>query len=55
LRGDRTHSTVASNFDDNAAMIGIAPLNSGGLLVTVHIACKNIYRARGVNNEFRSM
>jgi hypothetical protein len=28
LRGDSTPSTVSSNFDDNAAMIGIAPLNS---------------------------
>jgi hypothetical protein len=28
LRGDSTPSTVTSNFDDNAAMIGIAPLNS---------------------------
>ena len=27
LRGDRAPSTVTSNFDDNAAMIGIAPLN----------------------------
>ena len=28
LRGDRTPRTVTSNFDDNAAMRGVAPLNS---------------------------
>jgi Fe-S cluster assembly protein SufD len=27
LRGDSTPGTVTSNFDDNAAMIGIAPIN----------------------------
>ena len=27
LRGDRTPITVTSNFDDNAVVIGIAPLN----------------------------
>jgi hypothetical protein len=31
LRGDRTHSTVTSYFDDNTATIGIAPLNINDL------------------------
>jgi hypothetical protein len=32
LRGDRTPSTVTSNFDDNAAMIGIAGFIKGSSL-----------------------